>query len=180
LAKALLLQRHPATASSASTLPTWFGRRADSMLLTYRIPGDTSALLFPPRRPSEFADNLWEHTCFEAFVRPQGHHDYLEFNFSPSTLWAAYHLDGYREGLKRAAVGVRKIVATNPPYRFELSVRFDLPPEWAPLTWQLNLSAILEEKDGSKSYWALAHPPGDPDFHHPDCFVLDLPPPAEP
>ena len=25
------------------------------------------------------------------------------------------------------------------------------------------------------SYWALAHPPGKPDFHHPDCFALELP-----
>jgi hypothetical protein len=36
----------------------------------------------------------------------------------------------------------------------------------------LGLSAVLEEQDGTKSYWALAHPPGGkPDFHHPDCFV---------
>ena len=38
--------------------------------------------------------------------------------------------------------------------------------------------AVIEEKDGTKSYWALAHPPGEPDFHHPDCFALDLPPAA--
>ena len=37
---------------------------------------------------------------------------------------------------------------------------------------QLGLSAVLEEKDGTKSYWALAHPRGDkPDFHAPDCFA---------
>ena len=41
---------------------------------------------------------------------------------------------------------------------------------------QLGLSAVLEEKDGTKSYWALAHPPGDkPDFHDPDCFAAQLP-----
>jgi hypothetical protein len=42
--------------------------------------------------------------------------------------------------------------------------------------WRLGISAIIEEKDGSKSYWALAHPQGKPDFHHADSFVLDLPP----
>ena len=42
--------------------------------------------------------------------------------------------------------------------------------------WDLNLSAVLEEKDGTKSYWALAHPAGDkPDFHAPDCFAAKLP-----
>ena len=30
----------------------------------------------------------------------------------------------------------------------------------------IGLSAILEEEDGTKSYWALAHPPDKPDFHH--------------
>jgi hypothetical protein len=79
--------------------------------------------------------------------------------------------------MKRARAQVTKIVATPWKNRFQLSVSCELPPEWAGRPWQLNLSAILEEKDGSRSYWALAHPPGDPDFHDPDCFTLDLPPP---
>jgi len=42
--------------------------------------------------------------------------------------------------------------------------------------WDLGLSAILEEQDGTKSYWAIAHPPGDkPDFHDPACFAAHLP-----
>ena len=48
----------------------------------------------------------------------------------------------------------------------------DLPRD-AP--WQLGLSAVIEEADGRLSYWALAHPPGKPDFHHSDCFALELP-----
>jgi hypothetical protein len=42
-------------------------------------------------------------------------------------------------------------------------------------TWQLGLSAVLEEKDGTKSYWAVAHAAEKPDFHHPDCFAARLP-----
>lgn len=37
------------------------------------------------------------------------------------------------------------------------------------------ITAVIEETDGTKSYWALAHPAGKPDFHHPDGFVLELP-----
>ncbi len=47
----------------------------------------------------------------------------------------------------------------------------------APL--HLALSAVIEEKEGTKSYWALKHPPGKPDFHHPDCFALTLPATAQ-
>ena len=43
-----------------------------------------------------------------------------------------------------------------------------LPPK----PWSIGLSAIIEEEDGTISYWALAHPPGRPDFHHPDCLAL--------
>jgi hypothetical protein len=41
--------------------------------------------------------------------------------------------------------------------------------------WQLDLAAVIEERGGRISYWALAHPPGKPDFHHSDCFTLEFP-----
>jgi len=42
--------------------------------------------------------------------------------------------------------------------------------------WRLGLSAVIEEESGALSYWALAHPPGRADFHHSDCFALELAP----
>ena len=41
--------------------------------------------------------------------------------------------------------------------------------------WEMGLSAVLEEQDGTKSYWALAHLNEQPDFHDPGCFVARLP-----
>jgi hypothetical protein len=38
----------------------------------------------------------------------------------------------------------------------------------------LGLSAVIEDLDGVLSYWALRHPPGKPDFHHPDTFALEI------
>ena len=34
------------------------------------------------------------------------------------------------------------------------------------------LSAVIEEEGGHKSYWALAHAAGEPDFHQPESFAL--------
>ena len=45
------------------------------------------------------ADELWQTTCFEAFLEPRAATAYREFNFSPSGDWAAYDFDGYREGM---------------------------------------------------------------------------------
>jgi hypothetical protein len=42
----------------------------------------------------------------------------------------------------------------------------------------LALSAVVEERNGALSYWALRHSPGKPDFHHPEAFALELAPPA--
>jgi len=38
------------------------------------------------------------------------------------------------------------------------------------------LSAVIEDISGGTSYWALAHPPGKPDFHHADGFALEFSP----
>ena len=78
-------------------------------------------------------------------------------------------------GMRNADIPIPAVIATLDPNRFELSARIELP-NWGDEAWLANLSAVIEEKSGAKSYWALAHPPsGPPDFHHPDCFVLELP-----
>jgi len=41
---------------------------------------------------------------------------------------------------------------------------------------RLALAAVIEESDGRLAYWALWHPPGNPDFHHPEGFTLELRP----
>ena len=178
------LQRHPSTPSSIPTPWVRLARDGHVLRMTFRIPGDTSMVELPPpierfvkQSESRRSDRLWEHTCFECFIRAAGELGYLEFNFSPSQQWAAYQFDGVRQGMRNADLICPAIVATAWPNRFEISAMVELPPEWADRDWNLNLTAVIEEKGGTKSYWALAHPPeGPPDFHDPACFVLKLPP----
>ena len=116
-------------------------------------------------------NNLWETTCFEAFVGGAGR-SYREFNFAPSGQWAAYAFTAPRDGMTDADAEVEVWLEGGETWiAIEAAVLADLTPG-APL----GLSAMIEEQGGAKSYWALAHPPGDkPDFHHPDCFVGKLP-----
>jgi hypothetical protein len=37
---------------------------------------------------------------------------------------------------------------------------------------QVALNAIVEHADGGKQYWALAFPPGKPEFHSEACRAL--------
>lgn len=69
-------------------------------------------------------------------------------------------------------------ITTTPetPGHFWLEAEIDVSPAESRDT-KMNLTAVIEEKDGTKSYWALKHPDGPPDFHNPDCFVARLPAP---
>jgi len=143
--------------------------------LTYFVD-EPAALLLAPRSSSERAADLWQTTCFELFVRPQGQVAYLEYNFSPSTQWAAYAFDGYREGMTDLGCAVPPFVERGEGAGEEYVVRAGV--DWGDILsgpLQIGLSAVIEQKDGAKSYWALAHPPGRPDFHDPACFALQLP-----
>jgi hypothetical protein len=146
--------------------------------LRYRLTG-AEHVLIPRRIGSLRADNLWQHTCFEAFVRPAGGTAYFEFNLAPSLQWAVYHFDAPRQGMRNALeLGVPSLDIRNEGGRFELGaqINLDAVPDFARAPWQLNLTSVIEAPDGRKSYWALAHPTGRPDFHNPDCFALELPP----
>jgi hypothetical protein len=53
-----------------------------------------------------------------------------------------------------------------------LEARISAPSPTAAL--RLALAAVIEERRGRLSYWGLAHPPGKPDFHHPENFLVRL------
>ncbi len=134
-------------------------------------------LTLPPPAPSERRDELWRHTCLEAFVRSLDG-GYYEMNFAPSTHWAAYRFEGYRSGMGPAEMVAPRIEARIAGDDYELQAEVDLgglsdiSPDGP---WRLGLSAVLEDARGGISYWALSHPAGKPDFHHPDSFALELP-----
>ena len=98
------LRRHPDSLCLAATrIEVDVARpRAGSLLLTYVVTGKISDLRLPPVAAAARTDELWRHTCFEAFVRPSPGEAYYEFNFAPSTQWAAYRFDSYRSGMRVA------------------------------------------------------------------------------
>ena len=140
-----------------------------------RVSGATESLVMPPAITGR-TDGLWRHTCFEAFVRPTLGEAYRELNLAAGQ-WAAYRFDGYRLGMADADVGPPdNHLAGEGGGAFACAAiwTLDLPDDRA---WRIGVAAVIEETGGRLSYWALAHPPGKPDFHHADCFALQVPPP---
>src|SRR5579871_6447317 len=147
------------------------------------------------RRPNP---NAWT-----VFAREADAPSYCEFNFSPSGEWAAYAFDGYRSGMRALEIASPEILVARGAAELVAKVTIGVTSTSAtesvrarthavlgpnsrreagsagmtPL--HLALSAVIEEANGRKSYWALAHPSGRPDFHHADCFALEIPAASE-
>ncbi|MFT3964569.1 MAG: DOMON-like domain-containing protein [Sphingobium sp.] len=176
------LVRHPASpVPPVESIAVRASRPSETRLIfNYRVKGDISGLVMPPLLATGGrADDLWQTTCFEAFLKRPGGDHYLEFNFSPSNQWASYLFDGYRTARRDFIwAGMPRLDICAGPDAFELGVVVDLSEteqDWRTLDLALGLSAIIETRgDRRKSYWALAHPPGEPDFHHGDCFAALL------
>lgn len=140
--------------------------------VTYLLRGDIDGVLLPPPAAPARTDGLWRHSCFEIFLKGVGD-VYWEYNFAPSGQWASYRFARTREGMEAWQEGAAPEVVgfRTASDAYELTATIELPVG-LPLT--LALAAVIEQKDGALSYWALAHPGECPDFHHPGGFVLPI------
>ena len=153
---------------------------ADSLVLSYIVTGDMSNVRTASITTATRSDGLWRHTCFEAFVHASSGGGYYEFNFAPSTQWAAYWFSSHRNGM-RVAPEINevpiKVQVNADSFTLQAFLGLDRLSRLARnVVWHLGLSAVIEDTSGRKSYWALVHPPGQPDFHHADCFAYELSP----
>lgn len=152
-------------------------RIQDLLSLKFRLAAELAQWQVPPVREVTRADGLWHHTCFEVFIRARGGETYWEFNFSPSGAWAAYAFTGYRAGRENLWLPVPPAARWHQSPTL-LELRLELPlgvltP--AAHSYDLGVAAVLEGHSGTISHWALHHPAGPPDFHHPESFVWPFP-----
>jgi len=158
-------------------------RSGDRLSLAYRVSGEVAAVRWPAPATPGRADELWRHTCFEAFVAPALGEAYGEINLSPSGRWATYRFAGYRTGMELASVELAPFgprVTAKTELRLATEVDLGRLAGLAGASWRLGLTAVIEAQDGRISYWSVVHPPGKPDFHHRDCLALELAAPDRP
>jgi hypothetical protein len=171
------LQPHPSAPPNAiSTVSVHvLHYSTDGLMVEFRIIAANS-LRYAEFGDSKRTDELWRTTCCEVFLGKESG-AYVEFNLSPSGNWAAYQFNSYREGMTDLVLPFEPEMSVTPSSsHFFLYAKLPfLGDEYA----RLSLSAVLEEIDGTNSYWALNHPEGSPDFHHRDCFALKLSAPEQ-
>lgn len=141
----------------------WPGEEIGNRLLKYVVHGADALVLPEPALPRR-TDGLWTATCFELFQFYGRDGQYNELNFSPSGAWAAYEFDGYRTGMRELDFPQPIVTGSHAGDRFELRADLDASVN-LPCSYRDFPAAILVEGAGRKSYWALDHAPGAPDFH---------------
>ena len=164
---------HPQTpAMKVGAVKVGWSVAGDGLLhLRWQVDG-VGALVAPGKATPGRADGLWQATCFELFLKGAGS-AYREFNFSPSGQWAAYHFSHYRKGMAEQPMPVAPVIM--PAAEGEsFACTVSLPADVLAGAAHAGLSAVIEEQGGRKSYWALAHQPGDPDFHAAACFTIAI------
>lgn len=115
------------------------------------------------------ADELWKHTCFEAFWAEPGKPDYWEFNVAANGIWNIYYFNSYR--------------SPSPPqesYDFEL-IKFEfsstklsalLNCNVAITSLEAALTSIIKTNLNQTLYFATCHSGTKPDFHIRESFQL--------
>jgi len=146
------------------------GRDSNWLRARWRVEG-SQGLVVPAFAGKGRADGLWQTTCFELFLKPEGGAAYVEINLSPSERWNVYDFAAYRWDMQE------RPIPREPECTMRLGSSFAIFDASIPVAGlpegecAMGLSAVIEEQGGTKSFWALAHPDAEPDFHAPACFA---------
>lgn len=175
------LQPFPDSPPFAQTLTVSvnLSRQCEGFVLEHCLegPGVDGVLLAPPATAPACRDELWKHTCMEAFFAVSGSTGYYEFNGSPSGDWALYRFDDYRQGMRVQSVMAAPTLQLREQKPGVLRLVWHIPFFCNDALDRAGITAVLQHKDqpGVSSYWALAHVGGKPDFHLAGSFVCPLP-----
>lgn len=149
--------------------------------LHYRLSGPLQRLRLPSQiagEPPQRRDQLWQSTCFEAFIGRAGQPGYWELNLAPNGDWNCYALNGYRQGLQpEPRIQALPFVLKQRQREGELDqleLTLSLPvgaliPAASAL--ELSVTAVLDDVSHGCSYWAWRHSGPEPDFHRRESFL---------
>ncbi len=149
--------------------------------LDFVLKADLREILLPEKfEGAERTDNLWEHTCFEAFISLESGPEYLEVNLAPSGQWNIYEFSSYRASRIEAEQVNCKPLILKAKTNFNIQTEIDLSQvAWIKnskknMDLQIGLTGVIELKNHVKSYCALTHKSDKPDFHRKESFILRL------
>ena len=146
--------------------------------IEYALSGELNQLIIPtPSISPVRIYDLWEHTCFEAFLKRKDSPSYIEFNFAPSGDWNCFYISSYRVNdgeyspIKKQTIDV-SLTADRLVLKSDITLSL-LPnlslKDFESKKIEIGLSSVIEDKNKELNYYALIHKRTKPDFH--DGFI---------
>lgn len=119
----------------------------EQLTLEVRVSDPFHTILWPAPAV-ERADNLWQTSCFEAFIGSGTGSGYAEFNLSPSGAWAAYGFDDYRIGMRDLDLTAPPQIARTASNHWQATLDLTgLADLIGPAPWRLAITAVIEAED---------------------------------
>lgn len=157
-------------------IETELNQNVDSLFISYRIRIGLDLIDCGNGTPKkERITGLWEKTCFELFIKNEID-QYVEFNFSPSFEWNCFYFDKSGDALKelgKMQAPVSDILFSEDHLLHFSVIKKDLFPDGffdSVHSLNVGITAVIKEKTGALSYWALSHEDSRPNFHHFNSF----------
>jgi hypothetical protein len=153
-------------------------RQKNLLTIHYALAGKIGDIFLPP--PSDKPtrkDNLWKTTCLEFFLATRDLPQYWEINLSPSGDWNVYHMDAYRRFGFRDETSIQQLQFEMHRHTndFLLNAAVDVNPIIrVEQILEVGVTAVIQSKEGSETYWALTHPAPEADFHLRESFILQM------
>ena len=152
-------------------------RRQNNLLtIHYALTGEIKDIFLPSLSVNPTRnDNLWKTTCLEFFLAVKDSPQYWEVNLSPSGDWNVYVMDAYRQVNMREETRVQRLQFERQKHTndFLLNTAVDLNPIIrVEEILEIGVTAVIQTKIGSETYWALMHPAPEADFHLRESFIL--------
>lgn len=145
--------------------------------INYQLTGDLEQVVIPPPVDTPTRQHeLWQNTCFEFFVGVKNSQSYWEFNLSPAGHWNIYHFDNYRQGMQEeTAFTELPFSIQNKSDNLVLSLKLNLAKIISDnQVIDVAITTVIKQQNSHVTYWALAHPGAEADFHLRESFLIEL------
>ncbi len=152
-------------------------RRSNTLAIRYALLGQVADLVIPaPAAMPARRYALWEETCFEFFLAVKDSPRYWEINLSPSGDWNVYRFTAYRQGMQEeTAFTSLPLSVQRESDSLSLALELDLDViVRADQALEVAVSAVIKQRDGEVTYWALTHRGPQADFHRRDTFIMTM------
>jgi hypothetical protein len=152
-------------------------RNENLLIISYALLGDIKEVEIPPLSDTAGRSHeLWQETCFEFFLGVKDSPGYWEFNLTSTGDWNIYHFDNYRQGMQEeTAFTTLPFSVQHSPDCLAIALDIDLDKIVpADQILEIAITAVIKQKNGEVTYWALTHQGAEADFHRRDSFIIEL------